>query len=81
MVTYKERHFIQYYKMTLWCPLSFRILLTALIPNTDAVDMILQFAKKEYDKETREHHEGNTANYKVNGFQGWLKMLKSKHYD
>ena len=67
--------------MTLWCPVSFRILLTALIPNTDAVDMILQFAKKDYDRETREHHEGITANYKVNGFQEWLKMLKSKHYD
>jgi hypothetical protein len=67
--------------MTLWCPLSFRILLTALIPNTDAVDMILRFAKKEYDKEAQEHHEGITANYKVNGLQGWLKMLKSKHYD
>ena len=67
--------------MTLWCPVSFRILLTALIQNTDAVDMILQFANEDYDRETREHHEGISANYKVNGFQGWLKMLKSKHYD
>ncbi len=67
--------------MALWCPISLRILLSVLIPNHDTIDIILNIAKKDYEKETREHHEGITANYKVNGYKGWLTSLKEKHYD
>jgi len=65
--------------MVIFCPRAIRILLLAIIPDTDAVGMIINFTDRVIEDESREYHESIIANYKINGYKRWLSTLKVKH--